>query len=617
MNVLAHTNRVDYGRMLMPDDGWRTSWAVGTTYSLDLEVLMGIPLALFHGKYLSETTDLRNLRTDMLDALNKVRERLFVFVHENNIYAKYDYSMLMGFLDQNIWNIPLDKVTRNFHPKVWLVRYENMQHPDDYRYRLVVMSRNMTKATDFDIAVSMDGYPTEEQEDNGSLIRMMKALMERTDGKDVSRQLGRELKTVRFYAPSPFDTKPMQFYPHTFRQDISPLLASGKYSELLVISPFIDSWTLGYLAGKMDPRSDARPILVSREYEMDAISPEILGKWDCYQWNSMLEEAENYEECEEEQSAEDSWGRSISLHAKIFIAKARLGRDKTEWNNWFVGSTNGTQAGLKDNYEAQVLLRSSHEETSPQGVLESLQNPDACLITPYTVKSEAVKNDEKEQERLFRKITYAISHLTLVGAFDVVSADKYATRVAVNRYEWETFCQTYPNVGVVISLFCNPGEQWLLSDSHEHTFASISCQHVSPFVRVVVTMNGKDKPFLLKLPFEVPMERHGRMMAEILDSQEKLMRYLLFCLDDRLETEMQKIGSELNTRKPSGGSGNMDALTLPIYERLLLAASRDQAALGHIKKNVERLKGVKGRNGEPLLSKEFMEMWEKFSVYAK
>ncbi len=95
MKVLEYTNRIDYGRILMPDEGWQTSWAIGTTFSLDLEVLMGVPLALFHGKYLSETTDLRNLRTDMLDALDKVREKLFVFVHENNISAKRSYSMLI------------------------------------------------------------------------------------------------------------------------------------------------------------------------------------------------------------------------------------------------------------------------------------------------------------------------------------------------------------------------------------------------------------------------------------------------------------------------------------------------------------------------------------------
>ena len=78
MNVLEKSNRLDYGLSLAPDDGWTTSWAIGTTYSLDLNVLLNIPLALFHGKYLSENSDVSNLRSDMLDALNKVKDRITV-----------------------------------------------------------------------------------------------------------------------------------------------------------------------------------------------------------------------------------------------------------------------------------------------------------------------------------------------------------------------------------------------------------------------------------------------------------------------------------------------------------------------------------------------------------
>jgi hypothetical protein len=66
--------------------------------------------------------------------------------------------------------------------------------------------------------------------------------------------------------------------------------------------------------------AEKKPILVSREYEMDALNPETLHKWDCYQWNSMLEEAADYEEYENDKINEETFGRSISLHAKIFIA---------------------------------------------------------------------------------------------------------------------------------------------------------------------------------------------------------------------------------------------------------------------------------------------------------
>ena len=106
-------------------------------------------------------------------------------------------------------------------------------------------------------------------------------------------------------------------------------------------------------------------------------------------------------------------------------------------------------------------------------------------------------------------------------------------------------------------------------------------------------------------------------MSEILDNEEKIMRYLMFCLDSKLDIEMQKIGSELKFSRQSTEESSTQPYSLPIYERLMLAASRDRAALSNIKENVERLKNVKGKDGKRLLSKEFLEMWNKFSVYAK
>ena len=105
-------------------------------------------------------------------------------------------------------------------------------------------------------------------------------------------------------------------------------------------------------------------------------------------------------------------------------------------------------------------------------------------------------------------------------------------------------------------------------------------------------------------------------MAEILDNEEKIMRYLMFCLDARLDIEMQKIGSNQKLRRQSDNS-SIQPYSLPIYERLMLAASRNKAALINIKENVEKLRNVKGKDGEFLLSKEFLDMWNKFSVYAK
>jgi len=45
-------NRLDYGTLLMPPEGYELTHAVATTYSLDLYTLLAIPVALFYSKVL-------------------------------------------------------------------------------------------------------------------------------------------------------------------------------------------------------------------------------------------------------------------------------------------------------------------------------------------------------------------------------------------------------------------------------------------------------------------------------------------------------------------------------------------------------------------------------------
>ena len=40
-------DRLDYGELLMPPEGFQLSSGIATTYSLDLHTLLAIPVALF------------------------------------------------------------------------------------------------------------------------------------------------------------------------------------------------------------------------------------------------------------------------------------------------------------------------------------------------------------------------------------------------------------------------------------------------------------------------------------------------------------------------------------------------------------------------------------------
>ena len=77
-------DRLDYGRVLAPPAGFYLDFAVGTTYSLDLDALVGASLALG----LSEETDseLMNNPVCLLEALRSTGDKVALFCEEHSLF---------------------------------------------------------------------------------------------------------------------------------------------------------------------------------------------------------------------------------------------------------------------------------------------------------------------------------------------------------------------------------------------------------------------------------------------------------------------------------------------------------------------------------------------------
>ena len=86
-------NRIDYGEQLIPADGYELAHAIGSTYSLDLEALMILPVALFYAQNLSGNAN--ELRYDMLDAITKSAEKITVYYQNGQLKVPQKYHPLM------------------------------------------------------------------------------------------------------------------------------------------------------------------------------------------------------------------------------------------------------------------------------------------------------------------------------------------------------------------------------------------------------------------------------------------------------------------------------------------------------------------------------------------
>src|SRR4051812_21546948 len=140
-------NRLDYGEQLIPPTGYRLKRAVAATFSLDLNTLLSIPVALFYAQTLDWIEG--GERVQLLEAIQRCPEVLRIYHQAGRIHVPRHQNRLYGLLEDCVVGVTPKDVDSSFHPKVWLLRYEPDLGPA--RYRLVVLSRNLTYDRSWDI----------------------------------------------------------------------------------------------------------------------------------------------------------------------------------------------------------------------------------------------------------------------------------------------------------------------------------------------------------------------------------------------------------------------------------------------------------------------------------
>ena len=260
-------DRVSYGNLLLPPEGYTLNFAVGTTYSLDLEALTAVCLSLG----LAEDTDSSLLQNpvSMLNALQKVSEKLLIFCEAGQIKMPRTPSTLSLLLEKMIVPVALPK-SRGinhypaFHPKTWVLQYVNPQ--GDYHYRFAVLSRNLTFDRSWDVCFSMDSSKdVKTARKSKPLVHYLEFLREQVKstsqnarGKRSSlRRLAEELSSVSFTTDSKefgeeFEIMPLGIGPNAYDMGNDPLFCSNTYAadytfhELVVFSPFLSGSLIDY-----------------------------------------------------------------------------------------------------------------------------------------------------------------------------------------------------------------------------------------------------------------------------------------------------------------------------------------------------------------------------------
>lgn len=344
----ANSDRLDYSEMLIPPVGYKTIFAVGTTYSLDLETLISVSIALG----LNEDIDskLSDSPIYLLEALRKVNDKMIIFSEAGQIKAPSTQNRLFPFLENSVFMVNAKK-DRSFHPKFWFIKYGNDE--GEITYRVLVLSRNLTFDRSWDVAICLNGKKGNTViNKNKALIDFMSFLHGKMEThnpimslkKRNLKKLFDEIMMVQFELDDKkFDD--FNFIPlgidERYNKDYTDLF--NTYHELFIISPFLSKGIMNELRGLQLSNPDKT--LITRKSELYKLSKDFLLDFDTYTLRDDVIDGEDRLSSEADIKKQD-------IHAKLYL------RTKYSDSELLLGSANASNNAFNGNIEFMINLHS-------------------------------------------------------------------------------------------------------------------------------------------------------------------------------------------------------------------------------------------------------------------
>lgn len=584
-------NRLNYGELLTPPVGYKLIKAVGTTYSLDLYALLALPVAMIYSKNLDG--DFSQNRYDVLDAIRRSKDKIEIFCQRGKIHVPEKYNSLLAFMEDSIIEITPSAFNSSFHPKIWVLKYGNKE---GVLYRVIVLSRNLTFDRSWDVALFCEGKPRETVNKNSSkLSEYLKYIYNHAE-REYDEEFLRELSKVEFNNPDYFSQ--LNFFPILNYQGSKTIfphpLLNKNFDELLIISPFVDNKTIQNLKGQ-----SSKITLISRQEELDLLNPAVLKNVDVYCLNPLVVSRED------DFNEPNDLPSNQNLHAKIFIGRKNL---KTEW---FLGSANCTSPAFDRNAEFLVNVISNHKNTELKSLKKILLDDQSNLFQKYWPNEQKPQEEQKKLELLLREITHIIGKGIYKG--------KVLTNPNNENFDiaLETLTEAISNkdFNITISLIHRKDQESPIQfgGKESFVFSNIALVNLSEFlIFSIYYKKEKQSRIALKMEIDIPEERENIIFQNLINNKIKFYQYLQFLLSPEDFTESMFIDEELSDKK-IGKAANENSLQLyaPVYENLLLAASRNPEKLKEVNNIVERLEKIDSE-----IVQDFKPIWKVFKEFA-
>ena len=557
-------NRLSYSELLRPKAEYSLDFAVGMTYSLDLEALLGVPVSLG----LLDDIDQDNMRSPLyiLEAIRKSADRIALFCNAGSITLPNKIQSVYSLLENSVFQIKCEK-KGNFHPKIWVIKYSR-EDGDSY-INLLVMSRNLTFDSSIDISASLHGpVGTEESEKNRPLADFLRYFAKDAGKKkaQVLELADDVLKVAAFEVSLPFDD--YDFFPIGIPgysgADI-PLFAQK--NDLFAVSPFLSDDTIQKLTD-----FDGARALVTRK---SSVTPAVMDRFEhVFVTKEIL--------CDNEYQVRQD------VHAKIYYTTTRHG------NYLYLGSANASQNAFSRNVECLLRLR---YKLWQMGYKKFYQDFIPAEICPYEELTAAPAiqledNRKKEIHKALREAVYALKRASVAE-----DSGRYTIRVDAKPLK--------THEPVMIAPLQRKDLLCTLTDNV--VFSGILLKELSEFYILALD----EQKIVVKIrTYGIPKERDLEIYRNIIDSNAKFLNYLSFMLSgDLTESGITVDELEESVLQSADQQSNSQAYSA-VYEQMLRVVHQNPSRLKSISDMIRRL--------DPnVVGSEFLKMYQQFEMAAK
>lgn len=575
-----------------PGDGFRLERAVGTTFTLHLDALLRVPLAVVGAEWTEGSDPL-----GVLHALQSTVDRIDVFCQAGMIRVPPDGAGILGFVEPVVHQVRRPRPGRLFHPKIWVLSF--VRDSGERRMRLLCGSRNLTNDRTWDAVVALEGPVSGRAHAvNRPLSELVASLPDRVptgmpaDRAAAIAEVAELVRRVDWERPDGVVSDDWLAF-HVFGAGRRPTPdLSG--SRRLIISPFLSADGLDIVW----PEHTGATI-VSRTESFATLEPEVRDDL-VDEWGARLFVLDDAAAVPDVDGAEAGrrW-ELVGLHAKVYLV------ERNRRVHIFVGSANATENGWSGNDELLVELVGSRSKLGIDRVLGERDGALSSVLLPFA-GGDAEPTDDDGLRRQLEHALVGLAELHYV-------AD--ATQQPDSR--WAETVRSLERVpplpdGAVLSLrlLTARGERRIGSGSPVHEdWVGLDPEELSPFVALTLRAGPLSSPtevatIVVARLAGAPDDRLDRLLARQIGTPTDFLRFLLLLLS----TDGDGFPACALTGAGASNSANPFGLaSAGVLESLVMALADRPELLDDVDRLVSRLGATDA--GREVLPDGWDEMW--------